>query len=46
MWNSTCLIGVFIIVNLINDIKPILNYIVTCPLIFLLSAMLLVYYRA
>jgi len=46
MWNFTCLIGVFTIVNLINNIKPILNYIITYPLIVLLSAMLLVRYRA
>jgi hypothetical protein len=46
MWNFTCLIGVFTIVNLINNIKPMPNYIITCPLIVLLSVMLLVHCKA
>jgi hypothetical protein len=46
MWNFTCLIGVFTIVNLIDNIKPMPNYIITCPLVVLLSAILLVHYKA
>jgi hypothetical protein len=46
MWNSTCLISVFTIVNLINDIKPMLNYTITCPLVVLLRVMPLVRYKA
>jgi hypothetical protein len=46
MWNSTCLIGISTIIDLIDDIELIPNYIVTCPLIVLLKVMLLVYYKA
>jgi hypothetical protein len=46
MWNFTCLISVFTIVNLINDIEPMPNYIITCPLVVLLSVMLLVRCKA
>jgi hypothetical protein len=46
MWNSTCPIGVSTIVNLIDDIKPMPNYIITCPLVVSLSVMLLVHYKA
>jgi hypothetical protein len=46
MWNSTCLIGVFIIINLIDNVKPMLNCTITCPLVVLLRVMLLVYYKA
>jgi hypothetical protein len=46
MWNFTCLIGVFIIVNLINNVELMPNYIVTCPLVVLLRVMPLVRYKA
>ena len=46
MWNFTCLISVFTIINPINDIKPILNCIITYPLVVLSSAMLLIRYKA
>jgi hypothetical protein len=46
MWNFTCLIGVSTIVDLIDNVEPMPNYIVTCPLVVLLSAMLLVRCRA
>jgi len=46
MWNFTCLINVLTIIDLINNIELILNYIFTCLLIVLLKVMLLVYYKA
>jgi hypothetical protein len=46
MWNSTCLIGVFTVVDLMDDVEPMLNCTVTCPLVVLLSVMLLVRCRA
>jgi hypothetical protein len=46
MWNSTCPINVSTIVNSINNIKLILNYTITCPLIILLNGMPLIYYKA
>jgi len=41
MWNFTWPISVFIIVDLIDNIKLMPNYTFTCPLIALLSVMLL-----
>jgi hypothetical protein len=41
MWNSTWLISVFIIVDLIDDVELMLNYTFTCPLVALLSVILL-----
>jgi hypothetical protein len=46
MWNSTCLSGVSTIVDLIDNVKPMLNYTIICPLVVLLRVMLLVYYKA
>jgi hypothetical protein len=46
MWNFTCPISVSTIINPINNVKPILNYIITCPLVVLLKVMLLVCYKA
>jgi hypothetical protein len=46
MWNFTCLISVSTIIDLINNVKLILNYTITCPLMVLLSAMPLVCYKA
>jgi len=46
MWNFTCLIGVSTIINLIDNIELMPNCTITCPLVVLLSAMLLVYYKA
>jgi hypothetical protein len=46
MWNFTCPIGVFTIVDPIDDIKPMPNYTVTCPLVVSLRVMLLVRCKA
>jgi uncharacterized transporter YbjL len=46
MWNSTCPISVATIIDLIDDMKPMLNYTITCPLVVLLRVMLLVRYKA
>jgi hypothetical protein len=46
MWNSTCLIGVSTIVDLIDDVEPMPNCTVTCPLVVLLRVMPLVRYKA
>jgi hypothetical protein len=46
IWNFTCPISVFIIINPINNIKPMLNYIITCLLVVLLKVMPLVCYKA
>jgi hypothetical protein len=46
-WNSTLLIKVLTFVDLIEEVKLILNYIITRPLVVLSSIMcLLVRYRA
>jgi hypothetical protein len=46
IWNFTCPISVSTIINPIDNIKPMLNYTITCPLIVLLRVMLLVRYKA
>jgi hypothetical protein len=46
MWNFTCPISVFTIVDLIDNVELMLNCIVTCLLVVLLRVMLLVYYKA
>jgi hypothetical protein len=46
MWNSTCPIGVFTIIDPINDIEPMPNYTITCPLVISLKVMLLVHCKA
>jgi hypothetical protein len=46
MWNSTCLISVFTIVDPMDNIELMPNCTVTCPLVVLLRVMLLVRYRA
>jgi len=46
IWNFTCLISVLTIINLIDNVKLMLNCTFTCPLVFLLRVMLLVHYKA
>jgi hypothetical protein len=46
MWNSTCLISVSTVIDPIDNVKPMPNYTITCPLIVLLSVMPLVHYKA
>jgi hypothetical protein len=46
IWNFTCLISVFTIIDLIDNVKPMLNYTITCLLVVLLRVILLVRYKA
>jgi len=43
MWNSTVPIGVFTLIELIEDVEPILNYILTMPLMDLFNCTLLIF---
>jgi hypothetical protein len=46
-WNFTSLIKVLTFMELMEEVKLMLNYIITCPLIVLLSIMsLLIHYKA
>jgi hypothetical protein len=43
MWNSTVPIGVATLIELIEDIEPIPNYMLTVPLIDLFNCTLLIF---
>jgi len=43
IWNSTVPISVFTLIELIEDVEPIPNYILTVPLVDLVNCTLLIF---